>query len=193
MLYDENVFTSPAAGALAELLRDFFADAIERFENNWHAGWDKPANESACVASVAGDVAVKTNRSVAAWCEVYQSVLCHTKDLTPPNGILRGAVDLVCCDARNGQILALIEFKTHSSVQKEIKKLETLQVQLQVPTIVIVGSQDVDDSETEAIEMLNAWVTTGVEWHRIARKGVIHLNPGNRDLHLVHFALWRTQ
>ena len=139
-----NDNSSPSGELLAKSILASFGSALERFERFWRPGWIKPAHERACVAKVATDLSALFGQDLEPWCEVSLFVLCQWKRLHDlPVMSKLGPVDLVLCNPAEDRILALVEFKTHHSIEEDVEKLIQLQKSLEVSTVIIVACQEV--------------------------------------------------
>jgi hypothetical protein len=55
---------SPSGETLAKAILSSFGRALKDFDDFWHAGWDRPAHERACVAKVAADVTSQFSQAI---------------------------------------------------------------------------------------------------------------------------------
>ncbi len=160
MDHPPNTIHLPSGEILATTILASFGSALHRFDEFWHAGWFAPANERACVAKVAVDLTKEFGQTLEPWCEVSLGVLCGWKHREIPKEIdKRGPVDLILCDTIKGNVVALIEFKTHESLADE-NKLTLVRKHLGISTVVIVACHSVRLSvnRVSALDQLNGYI-----------------------------------
>jgi hypothetical protein len=194
--------SSPSGETLAKAILSSFGRALKDFDDFWHAGWDRPAHERACVAKLAADVTSQFSQSIEPWCEVSMYVLCSSKGLTQiPIMPKTGPVDLVLCNPSKNSITALIEFKTYHATE-DTEKLIKLQDLLEIPTAVVVACQGVrfsGDSARTATE-LDKWIQTSLKetptgWHSAVDpdRPSVNINGSDGGVWLARpFVIWRS-